>query len=239
MYLKMRRACQYFAFGCRQKIMQHVKSMNTFSPSTPFRPSLSALTLRTPPASPCIETKLSLRSSLALIFCLAALGLGAGCASIPVPDVATHYDPHTHLRTDLIPDNLLETQGAVREVLWLNASRVFKDQQFYEYYLEVHYEAREETGPLNIHPGTSLTIIADGREFKFRGSGSLNMRKQRRGVVSEDAIFLASAEELRAIAFAKAVTVKVAGQNGVVVRDFAPANFERFRKFVSEFVDKA
>jgi len=24
-YLKMRRACQYFAFGCRQKIMQHLK----------------------------------------------------------------------------------------------------------------------------------------------------------------------------------------------------------------------
>jgi len=228
------------------KHVQHVKPMNTSSHSIQLRPSFSSATFRRAPHETHRikragggEAKPTLRGGLALLACCAALCLWAGCASVPVPDVATHYDPHTQLRTDLIPDNLLETQGPVRELLWLNASRVFKDRQYFEYYLEVHYEAREETGLLNIHPGLSLTVIADGREFKFRGSGSLNSRKQRRGVVSEDAIFLASAEELRAIAFAKAVTVKIAGQNGVVVRDFVPANFERFRKFVTEFVDKA
>jgi len=219
--------------------------MNTPSHSTQFRHNLFSRTSRSAShetrcvwQAPRVEAKTSWASRLASLTWLAALFLWAGCASIPVPDVATHYDPHTRLRTDLIPDNLLPTQGPMRELLWLNASRVFKDQQVFEYYLEVHYEAREETGLLNIHPGLSLTIIADGKEFKFRGSGSLNMRKQRRGVVSEDAIFLASADELRAIAFAKAVTVKVAGQNGVVVRDFIPVNFERFRKFVTEFVDR-
>ena len=174
---------------------------------------------------------------VAFLVALVCGGLLAGCASIPVPDVATHYDPYTHLRTDLIPDNLLETEGQPRELLWLNASRVFKDQQYFEYYLEVRYEAREETGWLNIHPGVTLTIVADGRELKFRGSGSLNLRKQKRGLVSEDAIYLASADELRAVANAKAVTVKVAGQNGLVVRDFTPANFGRFRKFVTSFVE--
>ncbi len=174
---------------------------------------------------------------IALLVALACGGLLAGCASIPVPDVATHYDPYSHLRTDLIPDNLLETEGQPRELLWLNASRVFKDLQYFEYYLEVRYEAREETGWLNIVPGISLTIIADGRELKFRGSGSLNLRKQKRGLVSEDAIYLVSADELKAIANAKAVTVKVAGQNGLVVRDFTPANSGRFRKFVAAFVE--
>ncbi|MBI4661657.1 MAG: hypothetical protein HY735_22770 [Verrucomicrobia bacterium] len=178
------------------------------------------------------------RNRLVAAASLAAIGLLAGCASIPIPDVATHYDPYTHLRTDLIPENELETQGPVREVLWLNASRVFKDRQYFEYYLEVRYAAREETGLLNINPGTSLSVVADGKELKFRGVGTLNTRKLRRGLVSEDAIYLASADELRAIANAKAVTVKVTGQNGVVVRDFAPANFQRFRKFVEDFVDK-
>ena len=164
-------------------------------------------------------------------------GLLAGCASIPVPDVATHYDPYTHLRTDLIPDNLLETEGQPRELLWPNATRVFKDQQYFEYYLEVRYEAREETGWLNIHPGVTLTIVADGRELKFRGSGSLNLRKQKRGLVSEDAIYLASADELRAVANAKAVTVKVAGQNGLVVRDFTPPILT-IPQFVTSFVEE-
>ena len=184
-----------------------------------------------------LRSKCSVRACASFL-CVVGIGLLSGCASIPVPDVATHVDPHTHLRTDLIPDNLLETQGPVRELVWLNASRIFKDQRAFEYYLEVHYEAREETGLLNINPGASLTIVADGKELKFRGSGSLNLRKARRGVVSEDAIYQTSGEELRAVANAKAVSVKISGQNGVVVRDFAPQNFSRFRKFVSEFVDR-
>ena len=184
-----------------------------------------------------LRSVLSLRACASFL-CVAGIGLLLGCASIPVPDVATHVDPHTHLRTDLIPDNQLETQGPVRELVWLNASRIFKDQRAFEYYLEVHYEAREETGLLNINPGLSLTLVADGKELKFRGSGSLNMRKTRRGVVSEDAIYQTSGQELRAVANAKAVSVKITGQNGVVVRDFAPLNFSRFRKFVSEFVDR-
>lgn len=176
---------------------------------------------------------------LPLVPLLIFLSLMGGCASVPIPDVVSSFDPYSHLRTDLIPENLLESQGPVRELVWLNASRIFKDQQNFDYYLDVRYEAREETGLLNINPGMSLSIVADGRELKFQGSGSSNLRKHKRGIVSEDAIYLASGEELRAIALAKAVRVKITGQNGVIVRDFAAPNFERFRKFVAEFVDKA
>jgi hypothetical protein len=161
----------------------------------------------------------------------------AGCATAPVPDVVTHYDPYTHFRTDLIPENMLESKGPPRELVWLNASRVFKDIKDFDYYLEVHYEAREETGYLNINPGASLVVIADEREIKFNGTGSLNNRKESRGLVSEDALYLASANELRAIAGAKQVKVKVIGRNGIVERDFTPANSEKFKKFVTHFVD--
>ena len=219
--------------------------MNMLSQSTssiPTIPPLPALGVSVCDHSPAptqgCKAKLGIIGHLISCASLISISLLVGCASIPVPDVATHYDPYTHLRTDLIPENELAQPGPAREVVWLNASRVFKDQQYFEYYLEVRYAAREETGPLNINPGLSLSIVADGREYKFRGSGSLNTRKLKRNLVSEDAIYIASADELKAIANAKQVTVKIVGQNGVVVRDFGPPNFERFRKFVAEFVDK-
>jgi type IV secretory pathway VirB9-like protein len=100
----------------------------------------------------------------------------------------------------------------------------------------VAYAAREEAGYLDIGPGTTLTVIADGRTLKFHGIGSANLRKNKKGVLTENAIYLASAEDLRAIANAQRVAVRVAGKNGQLERDFAPANFERFRQFTSKFV---
>lgn len=168
---------------------------------------------------------------------LLLLGFLAGCATNPIPDVATDIDRHTGIRTDIIPENYLETKGQPRELLWLNASRVFKNQSDFDYYLEVVYQATEETGYLDITPGPSLVIVADGKETKFMGAGSLNTRKVSRGLVREDAIYLAGPGDLKTIANAKRVTVKVTGRNGLVERDFAPENFERFKKFVLYFVD--
>jgi hypothetical protein len=169
------------------------------------------------------------------LFAISALLMG--CASTPIPNVVTHYDQFTGYRTDLIPANLLEDQGQNREVVWLNASRVFKNRQDYDFYLEVHYEARAETGLLEISPGESLVVDADGREMKFRSSGSLNARHNRGGLVSEDAIFVADASSLRAMARAKDVKVRIIGRNGIVERDFRPENFERFKEFVRSYVD--
>ena len=168
---------------------------------------------------------------------LVLAGFLAGCATSNTPDVVTHYDRFTGFRTDIIPDNLLEVTGDVREVVWLNASRVFKDQQDFDYYLEVHYEARAETGLINIAPGTSLVLVADSKEIKLKGSGSLNTHKSRGELVSEDALYNVSADELRAIANAQKVKVKIIGRNGLVERDFTPINFQKFKKFVTNYVD--
>ncbi|MEK7678497.1 MAG: hypothetical protein AAB676_21935 [Verrucomicrobiota bacterium] len=167
---------------------------------------------------------------------LILLSLLAGCAT-PVPPVATYTDTVSGLRTDFIPENLLESKEPSRELVWLNASRVFTDVRNFTYYLEVHYQATSETGWLDILPGKTLVVLADGQEMRFPGLGSLNTRKEKKGIVMEDAIYETNAAALRAIANAQKLTVKVIGKNAIVVRDFAPANFEKFKKFVAEYVD--
>ena len=53
----------------------------------------------------------------------------------------------------------------------------------------------------------------------------------KRGAVFESARYEATADDIYRISRAKQVNVRVVGQNGVVVRDFAAENFQRFRKF--------
>ncbi len=158
--------------------------------------------------------------------------LAAGCYT--PPPVTSYTNPITGLRTDLIGENLLDTVEPSREMIWLNASRVFKNRETSVYYLEVHYAARSETGYLDINPGQSLTIVADGQEIKLAGIGSLNTRKTGDGLVHEDAIYEASASDLSALAYAKKATVKIKGQNGLVIREVAQQNFDRFKAFLDQ-----
>ncbi len=173
------------------------------------------------------------RAQYALL-CLTLLLL-AGCTT-PPPDVMTTYHPADGLRTDLIVDNLLEGGETPREMLWLNASRVFKSARKYSYYLEVTYAARAETGYLDITPGPSLLLVVDGKELTFLGVGSQHLRKNKGGLLNESALYEVKANDLRTIAAGQRVTVSVMGQNGTVRREFKPVNSERFRKFVKLFV---
>jgi hypothetical protein len=166
---------------------------------------------------------------------LLATVLLAGCAT-KAPDVATYIDPYTKARTDLMSENMLEATEPIREVVWLNASRMFKNPRDFQYYLEVDYMARTETGYLEIPPGETLVIIADGQEIKFNGSGSINARKEQKEDVSERAIYAATGQQLRTIANAENVRVSILGRKGIVQRKFTPENFERFRQFVQRFV---
>ncbi len=164
-------------------------------------------------------------------FCLFLVG----CA-LKTPDVTTYHDDVSGLSTDLLSENLLDTKTPTREMIWLNASRLFKNRQQFNYYLEVHYAANVETGYLDIRPGQSLILNVDGQEFKFYSNGSFNTRKARKEILGEDAVYEVTGDTLRMIADAKKIKVRVVGGNGNVEREFAPENFERFKKFVSSFV---
>jgi hypothetical protein len=154
--------------------------------------------------------------------------LVSGCGT--AQEVTSYRNPGTGQRTDLLSDNLLDAPGDTREMLWLNAYRDFKDQHHFKYYLEAIYGARQETGYLDINPGRSLTITADGHEMNFTGLGSLK-KWDEKSAVFESARYEASADDIYRISRAKQVTVRVVGQNGIVVREFAAENFQRFRKF--------
>lgn len=158
----------------------------------------------------------------------------AGCAS-PASDVSTYYDQVTGLRTDLM-ENELESPGQLREIVWLNASRVFHNRKETELFLEATYMAVKDRGFLEIPAGRTLTIIADGKPIILDGSGSMNMRKPyKRDLVRETALYPVTKAQLQQIASSKEVKVQIKGNNGLIERDFKPANFERLRKFVSYY----
>lgn len=157
----------------------------------------------------------------------------AGCAS-PAPDVSTYYDQMTGQRTDLM-ENELEAPGQAREVVALNAYRI-QERGKPQLYLQASYLAMKERGYLEIPPGNTLTIIADGKPFVFDGSGSMNMRDTyKRDFVRESALYPVTKAELQKIASSRDVKVQIKGNNGLIERDFKPVNFERFRKFVSYY----
>lgn len=160
----------------------------------------------------------------------------AGCASQPPPDVTTYVDQSTGLRTDLMGENLLEGKGEPRELVWLNASRVYRNYSDANYYLEMQYMAREDAGFLEVPAGETLTITIDGQPIKFSGSGSANMRKPyKKELVREVAIYPATRIQLQKIALGKDVKVQIRGSNGLIEREFSKENQERFRQFVTRF----
>ena|SRR5438093_698563 len=166
---------------------------------------------------------------------IGALGLAAGCAT-RTPDVSTFYDQVTGQRTDLMAENELEAPGKPRELVWLNASRVFRDYNRSEYYLEVQYMAMADRGYLDISPGQSLTLLVDGKPMVFSGSGSLNSRQPyKKDFLRETAIYPATKEQLQKIASARTVKVQIKGSNGLVERNFQAVNFDRFRRFVNAY----
>jgi hypothetical protein len=172
------------------------------------------------------------------IFCaLLAVAFLAGCAS--TPEVTTYVDPNTNQRTDLLSENELPSPGGgqPREIIWLNASRMPVSRTKFQTYLEVMYAANAEAGPLDIYPGRTLTIIADGQELKFSGLGSMNTRKEKKGILYETALYEAQPSDIDTIANAQKVTVLVQGKSLLIERNFGPENFERFKQFANKLAN--
>lgn len=168
-------------------------------------------------------------------FCLLlAAVVFAGC--VATPEVTTYVDPLTNQRTDLLSENELVVPGQTepREIVWLNASRVPKDRTTSNIYLEVTAAVRTGTDPIDIYPGRTLTILADGKEMKFSGLGSSNHRREKNGILYESALYEATRPDIDAIAAASKVTVLVQGKGVLIERDFNAENFQRFKQFAAQ-----
>lgn len=162
-------------------------------------------------------------------------GLLAGCSTTS-PDLLTFQDTISGEPTDLLTDNMLASPKPGDALVWLNASRTTRRDRQVLYYLEVHLESPAAWH--EIEPGKSLVLIVDGEERAFSGQGSSHSRRTSHGRMIENAIFKANSGDLRQIANAKAVKVKIVGAKGTVERDFLPANFDKFKKFVAAYVDR-
>jgi hypothetical protein len=174
------------------------------------------------------ELHLGVKNKLKSLFSLLlAATFFAGCTQ--APPVTTYRDPLSNQETDLLSENELVKPGAVREIIWLNAARIPIKRE-YKIYLEIQYAANKEAGYLEIYPGRTLTIVADGQELKFAGLGSLEKR-EKNNVAYETARYEAKLADIATIANAKKVTVLLQGKDQLIERDFGPDNFARFRQF--------
>jgi hypothetical protein len=164
-------------------------------------------------------------------FLLVMAALIAGCAT-PSTEVATLHDAMTGQTTGLIVNNYLAADQPGPPDLWLNASRVPKGFDAASFYLEVRYQSTIDKGWLHIAAGDSLVLVVDGTPLSYRGAGSMYARETTStGGLIEQAIYNVPADDIRKIAFAKTVTVRLTGDNGVMERQFRPDNFARFKEF--------
>jgi hypothetical protein len=153
----------------------------------------------------------------------------AGCAE--TPEVTTWRDPLTNQQTDLISNNELPTPGVLREIIWFNAARVPVKGQ-YKIYLEVLYGANKEAGYLEIYPGRTLTVLADGQELRFTGLGG--EKREDKNIVYENARYEAKVSDIETIANASKVTILLQGKDSLIERSFGPENFARFKQFAEK-----
>jgi hypothetical protein len=179
-----------------------------------------------------LRRKENMRTSLTLI---ALLGLLAGCAT-PPPQVGTYVNPLTGGVTD-VTDTMLVGPGTPREVVYLTCYHEKNPSGEPRYYLSVKYIAPVEVGYLEIPPGQTLTIVADGNAIKLDGSGSLNTRQMYKHegteFVTELAQYPISRLDLQKIGYARKLQAQIKGNKLLIERDFVDDNYDKIRAFVT------
>lgn len=131
--------------------------------------------------------------------------------------------------------NLVGGPTAVAGELSLNVEKKGRGESA-TYDLFVRWTSNFE---LDVRPGQSLFISADGKEIAFTAAEDIyrDSNCDRGPCVYDDrAYYPATAEQIRAVANAKTVLVQVVGSKQTVSREFTETNFEAFRDFVARHV---
>lgn len=170
----------------------------------------------------------------ARIFVSLVVGLlVAGCAAPPESDSYTHRAAMSGPDMDITLDNLLESSEDRSYLAWLSAVRVRDNAWDSRYYLEVRYEGANDAGFIDLAPGETLLVSADGELMRFRGLGSDATRHRTgRGTFVETALYEVEPDVIKRIAAANDVKVQINGQSRKLYREFKPINFQKFRHFV-------
>jgi len=91
---------------------------------------------------------------------------------------------------------------------------------------------------LFIAEGESLVLLVDGTRIGFSGDGSANYRESGEdGAIEETAYYDVTPAQLKLIANAKDVRIKIKGAQFSVKRGFFSENFANLKRFIAEYVD--
>jgi hypothetical protein len=152
-----------------------------------------------------------------------------GCAS-QSPQVTSTTDPYKGVSWIEVKDNKL---GDAKNSNWwieLNPTQFRRSGGSVGYYLRVFCHSPFW---VFINEGESLVLMVDGKRIGLTGEGSLRHRiVDRGGVVLETADYAVSLDQIKTIANAQNVTLRVYGSRSQQDRFFTPKNFAVFRDFV-------
>lgn len=169
-----------------------------------------------------------LRTSWALLIAL----LLAACA--PGYSVRTSVDAANAFTSVRLQENVLGGGCPGCAIIELNIHKVTHDDRPLMYYdLVVQYRAKEW---LLIEPGESLTLLVDGQPLVFTSDNGSTLYRTVAygGEVLETAYYSVDLPQLRRIANATEVQVRLDGSETHADRTFQPANLGNFRRFLEE-----
>jgi len=162
---------------------------------------------------------------------MALAGAGAACAGPAVQQRPTA----PQRKVIRMSRNIVGGVRAAPGNLTLNVERTVEGSvDRYELFARWTGEAR-----VDVQSGESLVISADGTEFKFKVLESgiyRDFQCEPRCIYDDRAYYPATADQVRSMANAKQVTVRLIGSKLTVEREFDEANFERFREFLTKNV---
>ena len=117
----------------------------------------------------------------------------------------------------------------------------FNVEKFTAWNGNVYYSIVLDVVSLNrlfIEAGESLIVHADGTRIGFSGDGSANYREEcGGGALGETTFYDVTPEQLKKIANANDVRIKIKGAQYSVKRRFFPENFANLKRFIAEHVD--
>ena len=168
--------------------------------------------------------------------CLAAVLVASlvGCA--PRYGVRTYRDDFAGVAVHRMRGNVLDDVDRGGEWIELNAEISRGRDSTADLSLELLY--RDASRWLHVPYGESLQILADQELMVLNGTGSLRTRRRSvlRGV-EERVTYRLTPEQLRRLASADTVRVRLLGRREYVERRFSEIGLSRLREFIGTHVD--
>ncbi len=148
----------------------------------------------------------------------------------------THDDFEGFTINEMALNNLSGGVPFVGAAIGLQAQRFESKEGVVDYNVIVRYASESW---LYIENGESLILLVDGESLNLSGEGSLSHREVQnigKVFVVEHAWYKISPENLKKIASASEVRIKLIGTNHFEKRHFSEKNLKKFKEFVEEYV---